>query len=530
MKNADYWRKRSSLLGKAAQRSADRCVSELEEMYLEAQRTVQADIERWYGRFATNNGISLIEAKKLLTAGQLEEFKWDVDKYIKMGQQANLSPEMMKKLENASARFHISRLEAIQLQIQQQVELLYGNQLDSVDSMLREVVSNGYTHTAYEIQKGLEIGWDITALDQRRLDMLLSKPWTADGLTFRDRCWAGKANLVSGIQSTLVQGLLRGDSPAKMTEDIKKKFGVSRYQAGRLVHTETAYFSVRGSLEAYKETGVEQVEILETLDKYTCELCGGMDKKVIPLSECEAGVTVPPFHPNCRGDVCPHFDDNVGERIARDVMTGETFHVPSDMTYEQWKAKQDELHGAGTVDRERKKSYNVAADREQFERYQDLLGKKGVLADFDAFQNLKYSDPDGYEDLKSYFAYKKQNPDSSREYFNAERARQALVDAGVIRARGTVVKPPSGLAVIEANNHALQQMSKRNITQDVAQSFIDNALFALRQQNGSVYAYYSSDGFAAVGTDGILRTAGKLDEGGKRLYEEVKKHVGGSKP
>ena len=111
MKNGDYWRGRFAILEDAAQHQADQCVASLEDMYREAERTVQADLERWYGRFATNNGISLTEARKMLTTGQLEEFRWTVDQYIQTAQQANLSPEWIKKLENASARFHVSRLE-----------------------------------------------------------------------------------------------------------------------------------------------------------------------------------------------------------------------------------------------------------------------------------------------------------------------------------------------------------------------------------------------------------------------------------
>ena len=126
----------------------------LEEMFTDAQRKVQADIERWYGRFATNNGISLTEARKLLTTGQLEEFRWTVDQYIKIGQQNNLSAEWLKKLENASAKFHVSRLEAIQTQIQQQIEFLYGNQLDGLDSLLKQIAGNGYTQTAFCHSKG----------------------------------------------------------------------------------------------------------------------------------------------------------------------------------------------------------------------------------------------------------------------------------------------------------------------------------------------------------------------------------------
>lgn len=336
MRNAEYWRGRFSILEENAHKQSDQYLQNLEDMFMDAQRTVQADIERWYGRFATNNRISLTEARKLLTTGQLEEFHWTVEQYIKAGQKNNLSAEWLKKLENASAKFHVSRLEAIQLQIQQQIELLYGNQLDGVDSLLKQIVSDGYTHGAFTIQKGLGLGWDITALNQKKLETLLSKPWTTDGRTFSDRIWLKKRELVGTVHKELTQGLLRGDSPQKITDAIKNRFKVSRYQAGRLVHTETTYFNAISTKQVYQDFGVQSVEILETLDSHTCPLCQPLDGTVIPLAQYEPGVTVPPFHPNCRGTTCPHYNDMEGERAARNA-EGKVYYVPANMTFTQWK-------------------------------------------------------------------------------------------------------------------------------------------------------------------------------------------------
>jgi len=384
-KNADYWRGRFSLLEEAAQRGTDHYISDLEKIYRDAEQTVQADLEKWYGRFAANNGISLYEARKMLNVGQLEEFHWSVEQYIKIAEQANLSPEWIKKLENASARFHISRLESLQLQIQQQAELLYGNQLDGIDNLLRDVVSNGYTHTAFEIQKGLGLGWNITALDQKKLEKLLSRPWTADGKTFRDRCWENKANLVSGIQSSLTQGILRGDGLQKITSSIQKQFGVSRYKAGRLAHTETTYFNAVSAKESYKELGVEQIQILETLDRHTCETCGGLDGTVIPLSQFEPGVTVPPFHPNCRGTTCPYFDDKDGKRAARKA-EGEVYYVPANMNYAAWKET--------FVDDGAKDGLTIATVVQLVRDYNSEFGKKFGKDHYDAIRDKVDACPD----------------------------------------------------------------------------------------------------------------------------------------
>ncbi len=58
------------------------------------------------------------------------------------------------------------------------------------------------------------------------------------------------------------------------------------------------------------------------------------------MSDYRIGETVPPFHPRCRGCTCPYFDDEFssgGQRAARDPDTGDTYYVPANMTYKEWK-------------------------------------------------------------------------------------------------------------------------------------------------------------------------------------------------
>lgn len=88
MKNADYWRGRFAVLENSAHKQSDEYLQTLEDIYREAEHSVQRDIESWYQRFATNNKVTLAEARKMLTAGQLEEFKWTAEQYVKAAQQA----------------------------------------------------------------------------------------------------------------------------------------------------------------------------------------------------------------------------------------------------------------------------------------------------------------------------------------------------------------------------------------------------------------------------------------------------------
>ena len=103
-----------------------------------------------------------------------------------------------------------------------------------------------------------------------------------------------------------------------------------------MVNTDTTFFNAVATKECYKDLDVEMVEIIETLDSHTCSICGGLDGKVIPISQYEPGVTVPPFHPNCRGTTAPAIDPKyAGERAARNA-DGNVYYVPANMKYADW--------------------------------------------------------------------------------------------------------------------------------------------------------------------------------------------------
>lgn len=334
---SQYWQKRFEMLEDARNKTAKRTVQAITPAFDQAQAQIEKEINAWYARFAKNNEITLQEAKKLLNTKELKEFKWDVEEYIKYGRQNALDQKWMKELENASARFHISRLEALKIRTQNAAEQAFGNELDELDDMAARLYMNDYYHTTYEIQKGLGIGWDVGQIDQRKLDNLLSKPWTTDKMTFSDRIWKSKTQLVDTLHTELTRMCLLGKAPDQTINTLSKRMNVSKGQAGRLVMTEAAYFGSVAQKDAFNDLDVEKFEIVATLDNHTSEICQQMDGKVFDMKDFQAGVTAPPFHVWCRSCTCPWFEDNDdGTRAARGA-DGKTYQVPANMEYQDWK-------------------------------------------------------------------------------------------------------------------------------------------------------------------------------------------------
>ena len=301
-------------------------------------KNIERELVYWYERFAVNNQLSMTEARKLLNTKELKEFRWTIEEYIKYGRENALNPQWMKELENASARVHVSRLQALKLQLQQQVEVLYGNQIDDLDRLLRDIYTDGYYRTAYEIQKGFNIGWNLHQFNDKQLDRILSKPWSTDGRTFSDRIWTNKQQLLGTLQTRLTQQIVRGEEPKKAIDQISELMGVDRRKAGRLVMTESAAFASIAQKDCFKELGVEKFEIVATLDQRTSDICQDLDGEVFDMRDYEVGVTAPPFHPWCRTVTAPYFEDNYGERAARGT-DRKVYYVPGDMKYKDWKKK-----------------------------------------------------------------------------------------------------------------------------------------------------------------------------------------------
>lgn len=137
------------------------------------------------------------------------------------------------------------------------------------------------------------------ATDIRTRDVLsiVKTDWVGDGQNYSDRIWNDKRKLANTIQEELVECVATGKSPDKFTKVLMERFNVSYNNARRLARTEMAHVYNQSTLDKYRQAGITEVQILETIDKHTCEECIKLDKKIYPID------LVPqlPIHPNCRG-------------------------------------------------------------------------------------------------------------------------------------------------------------------------------------------------------------------------------------
>ena len=335
-----YWEQRTLQVEEALNNRVTEYFHDLERAYTRAAAETEKEILNFYTRLARNNGVSLAEAKRMLTTKELKEFRWSVEEYIKYGRENAVSGEWMAQLENASLRYRISRLEAMKIQMQNQVEVLMGHEVDTFSRAMENVYIEGYYRTGHMLQTAFGVGHSLASIDHARVEKVLSKPWAPDGMDFSKRIWGKhRPELVSRLHTGLTQSIIRGEDPQKLIDKISHEFKVAKNKAGNLVMTESAYFGNLGQQDCYKELDVEMQEFCATLDSHTSELCREMDGKVFKSTDIQIGVNAPPLHCRCRSVMVPYFEDNVTERAARDPKTGKTVYIDGNLSYEEWKAQ-----------------------------------------------------------------------------------------------------------------------------------------------------------------------------------------------
>lgn len=407
-----YWQRRYDQIEQAAHDKSVACYSALEKKYSRAQAEIDKEINAWYQRFAVNNKIDYTEACRLLNSDELDEFRWSVEDYIKAGEENDVDGRWMKELENASARHHVNRLEALKLSTTNSIEKAMGGMTDDVDKMLRDVYKSTYYKGCYEFQRGTGIGFDLAKVNDRYLDAILKKPWCADGSNYSDKIWKNKTKLVNELDNELTRMALTGDAPGESIRRISKALHTSKNNAATLVMTEQAFFTSVAQQDAFKELGVGEFEVVATLDGLTCTTCGSHDSDHRPMSEFKPGITAPPYHPNCRCTTVPYFDDEfdaVGKRAARGA-DGKTYHVPGDMKYADW--KEQYIDSPVVVDQTQKitkkndfNDYSVdrklVNSKEYHDKFENLTSHKSTNESVyqEAMKMLEHRDGTDLEDI-----------------------------------------------------------------------------------------------------------------------------------
>ena len=509
----EYWADRAAKLENRAHDKGEALAKKLKKQYRRASREITQKIEAFYGRYATEQGLSYAEARKKLNSKEAREWRQTLGEYVEEINALPDGPAKNKLIAELDARSYASqqdRLSQLCAQIDMEIDRLVYEYEGQMSLTMIDVLEDGYYRKAFDLQQRAGVLAPFARLSTEMIEDALTYPWS--GADFSARIWENKRRLLTKAREVITQGIIQGQSVARMSNNLADELGKSYNVAERLIRTETNHFHAEADVRAYTAAGVEMYEFMATLDFRTSEICGSLDGKTFPVSEAKPGTNYPPMHPNCRSTTVEYDPEDAADWAA----SGEP--MPESMTYEAWKREQDEKYGEGYVDTQRKKEYNYTKDQEQYERYVERLGEDNV-PDFEDFQDIKYTKANDWDDLKDFYSYKGRVEEATKANFEAYKG---IKETGIY---GSVRVPPEPIDLSGLSFDANHSNKKHDATLEDAQEFIQDALFSVtrKHQSGVTFVnYYSSAGAAYVNVkDKIIRTAFKREQFDEKTLKAV---------
>ena len=190
-----------------------------------------------------------------------------------------------------------------------------------------DVVEDCYTTAVQKTAKLIGFKTDWKLVRQEMIDRAVNTP--INGKIFSNRIWDNTNKLANRIYDDVIDCVKNGEQPKRIIKKIKDDYGVSAYQAKRLVNTEVAKVVNAAQMDIYRDSGVvEKVLYTATLEDNTCDTCADLDGKVFDLDKAPNL----PIHPMCRCCLVPVVDDWKPSKRA-DNLTKENIDY---VTYEEW--------------------------------------------------------------------------------------------------------------------------------------------------------------------------------------------------
>ena len=372
--NGAYWRKRAIELAEEQKQEDDDLCLRFHREYERILHELDKELSIFYARYAANESVSMADARRLLRDAELEDFRMSLDEF----RDKALAGGFDKELEEVYLRSRISRLQALQTQVELRMMELFGSQRDVLRDHLQERYTDTYYRTVYAVSQQADVASTFARIDPQTIERILAVPWA--GSDFSSRIWADKDKLTRELMQTLSRGFVRGDSLDRMTREFTQRMGVSESRAATLIHTESAHMAAEAAEQGYRETGVQSYRFEAALDLKTCAVCGALDQREFPLAEHETGINYPPLHPRCRCTTVPVMEFRIGsKRAARNPATGKTEYVEKGMTYEEWRKKYVENAAENDIMELQRKAERKTANTGSFAELQIPLQKREVL-------------------------------------------------------------------------------------------------------------------------------------------------------
>lgn len=296
MVSYDYWRNRENEQHKHNITEEKKYNQELNKIYKDMMDECKRSINNFYAKYASENGITMAEAKKRASKLDIEEYARKAAKYVKTKDFTKEANDAMK-IYNLTMK--VNRLELLKANLG--LELAKGHskiyqlfykalKKRSIDEFKRQSGVLGKT-----VQDNIKLAKSIVNADFHNA-------------TFSDRIWMHQDLLKNDLNKLLQIGLIQGKNPKTLATELRKRFNVKQSDAERLMQTELARVQVEAQKKSYIENGLEEYEYIACGGSDVCDVCKALDGKHFKIKDMMPGLNAPPMHPRCHCSTAPSVD------------------------------------------------------------------------------------------------------------------------------------------------------------------------------------------------------------------------------
>lgn len=340
-KNQAYWQGRALQRMDEYHKDADEVIAKTLRAYDMAMNDLCLKVEKIIGNYAKSGGLTEEMARDYLDNLESKEHLDGLREMLANISDKDIRRIIIAKLDAPAYKARITRLEALKANITKNIVNIAQISDRELTAGLRNAAEGAYNKTMYDLHRRVGVGFSFATMPEKQVQEILKNKWSGD-LQYSGRIWGNTIYLGQRLEHTLSKGFIAGASISEMSQEIEDHFGVSKYQATRLIRTETTYVTNSAELAAFKEAGVKEFIFCATLDTRTSKLCRDADTgKPISLEKARIGKNVPPLHPNCRSTILEVFEDediSQLQRRGRNPETGENIVIPVHMKYKEWES------------------------------------------------------------------------------------------------------------------------------------------------------------------------------------------------
>ena len=309
MNSRDYWLKREAEALKIRITDEKEYQKEIDQIYQNMLDACQKEIESFYAKYASAEGITIAEAKKRVSKHDVKAFERKAAKYVK---DKDFSAKANEELRLYNATMKINRLEMLKANIG--LETIAGH--DELEKFMAGILK-GRTEDELKRQAGI-LGKTVLN-NARKAEAIVNGSFkvakVGDQSTFSDRIWQYQDNMRQDLGKLLQQGLIQGKNPRAITKDMRKYWygndpktgGGAKYCMERLMRTELARVQTEAQKQSFIRNGFEHYEFIANRD--CCPICNGLDGKHFKVEKMMPGTNAPPMHPHCRCSTAAWEDD-----------------------------------------------------------------------------------------------------------------------------------------------------------------------------------------------------------------------------